>query len=205
MKGLAVILYTGRETTMKDARIIELFWQRDETALTEVENKYANYCLAIAWKILMSREDSEECVNDTWLAAWNTIPPKRPSVLTSFLGRITRNFAIDKLRKKYAAKRMDMHMKHVEDILREVEALNGQTARLLENTEAEEELVRLLNEFLQTLKERDRDIFLRRYWHMDSMAELAKRHNMSESAVKSNLFRTRKKLETIMRKENYLK
>lgn len=98
-----------------------------------------------------------------------------------------------------------MHMKHVEDILREVEALNGQTARLLENTEAEEELVRLLNEFLQTLKERDRDIFLRRYWHMDSMAELAKRHNMSESAVKSNLFRTRKKLETIMRKEKYLK
>lgn len=108
-------------------------------------------------------------------------------------------------KKKYAAKRMDMHMTHVEEILWEVEALNSQTARLLENTEAEEELVRLLNEFLQTLKERDRDIFLRRYWHMDSMAELAKRHNLSESPVKSNLFRTRKKLEKIMRKERYLK
>ena len=90
-----------KEETMKDVRIIELFWQRDETALTEVENKYANYCFAIAWKILMNREDSEECVNDTWLAAWNTIPPKRPSILPSFLGRITRNFAIDTLRKKY--------------------------------------------------------------------------------------------------------
>ncbi len=114
---------------MKDAQIIELFWQRDETALTEVENKYANYCFAIAWKILMSREDSEECVNDTWLAAWNTIPPKRPSILSSFLGRITRNFAISNLRKKYAAKRPDMHMTNMDNILREVEVLNQQAAQ----------------------------------------------------------------------------
>ena len=190
---------------MKDARIIELFWQRDETALTEVENKYANYCFAIAWKILMNREDSEECVNDTWLAAWNTIPPKRPSILSSFLGRITRNFAISNLRKKYAAKRPDMHMTNMDNILREVEVLNQQAAHSLEHTESEEELVRLLNGFLETLKERDRDIFLRRYWHMDSMAELAKRHYLSESAVKANLFRTRKKLEKVMRKEKYLK
>lgn len=204
MKGFAAIPHTGRKT-MKDAQIIELFWQRDETALTEVENKYANYCFAIAWKILMSREDSEECVNDTWLAAWNTIPPKRPSILSSFLGRITRNFAISNLRKKYAAKRPDMHMTNMDNILREVEVLNQQAAHSLEHTESEEELVRLLNGFLETLKERDRDIFLRRYWHMDSMAELAKRHNLSESAVKANLFRTRKKLEKIMRKEKYLK
>ena len=93
--------FGGGGNLMEDEKIIELFWQRDETALTEVENKYANYCFAIAWKILMNREDSEECVNDTWLAAWNTIPPKRPSILPSFLGRITRNFAIDTLRKKY--------------------------------------------------------------------------------------------------------
>ena len=190
---------------MEDAEIIDLYWARDQRAIDETHGKYGGFLTNIAWNILRSHGDAEECVNDTWLAAWNTIPPKRPSVLASFLGRITRNFAIDKLRKKYAAKRMDMHMTHVEEILREVEALNSQTARLLENTEAEEELVRLLNEFLQTLKERDRDIFLRRYWHMDSMAELARRHNMSESAVKSNLFRTRKKLETIMRKEKYLK
>ncbi len=190
---------------MNDVQIIELFWQRDETALMEVENKYANYCFAIAWKILMSREDSEECVNDTWLAAWNTIPPKRPSILSSFLGRITRNFAISNLRKKYAAKRTDMYINNMNDILREVEILNRQTIHSLEHEEAEEELVRLLNEFLETLKERDRDIFLRRYWHMDSMEELARRHNLSESAVKANLFRTRKKLEKIMRKEKYLK
>lgn len=177
---------------MKDARIIELFWQRDETALTEVENKYANYCFAIAWKILMNREDSEECVNDTWLAAWNTIPPKRPSILPSFLGRITRNFAIDTLRKKYAEKRPDKHTVHMDDILREVESLNRQTAHLLKYTGSEEELVMILNKFLEMLKEKDRDIFLRRYWHMDSMAELAKRHNLSEGAVKANLYRTRK-------------
>ena len=190
---------------MKDVQIIELFWQRDETALTEVENKYANYCFAIAWKILMNREDSEECVNDTWLTAWSTIPPKRPSILSSFLGRITRNFAIDILRKKYAAKRPDKHTVHMDDILMEAEILNQQTIHFLEHKETEEELVRLLNEFLETLKEKDRDIFLRRYWHMDSMAELTKRHNLSESAVKVNLFRTRKKLEKIMRKEKYLK
>ena len=138
-------------------------------------------------------------------AAWNTIPPKRPSILSSFLGRITRNFAISNLRKKYAAKRADMYINNMNDILREVEILNQQTIHSLEHEEAEEELVRLLNEFLETLKERDRDIFLRRYWHMDSMEELAKRHDLSESAVKANLFRTRKKLEKIMRKEKYLK
>ena len=103
MKGFAAIPHTGRET-VKDAQIIELFWQRDETALTEVENKYANYCFAIVWKILMNREDSEECVNNTWLAAWSTIPPKRPSILSNFLGRITRKFAISNLRKNTRTK-----------------------------------------------------------------------------------------------------
>ena len=93
----------------------------------------------------------------------------------------------------------------MDNILREVEVLNQQAAHSLEHTESEEELIGLLNGFLETLKERDRDIFLRRYWHMDSMAELAERHNLSESAVKANLFRTRKKLEKIMRKEKYLK
>ena len=171
----------------------------------ELMEQYA----ALVWKTaaacLENPEDNKECVNDTWLAAWNTIPPKRPSILSSFLGRITRNFAISNLRKKYAAKRPDMHMTNMDNILREVEVLNQQAAHSLEHTESEEELVRLLNGFLETLKERDRDIFLRRYWHMDSMAELAKRHNLSESAVKANLFRTRKKLEKIMRKEKYLK
>ena len=98
-----------------------------------------------------------------------------------------------------------MYINNMNDILREVEILNQQTIHSLEHEEAVEELVRLLNEFLETLKERDRDIFLRRYWHMDSMEELAKRHDLSESAVKANLFRTRKKLEKIMRKEKYLK
>ena len=153
----------------------------------------------------MNNEDSEECVNDTWLTAWDTIPPKRPSILSSFLGRITRNFSIDKLRKKYAAKRPDMHMTNMDNILREVETLNQQTAHFLEYTESEEELATLLNKFLGTLTEKDRDIFLRRYWYMDSIDELKKRHELSESAIKSNLFRTRKKLEKIMRKEKYLK
>ena len=109
---------------MEDTYIIDLFWRRDENAIQLVDKKYNSTCYSIAWKILMNREDSEECVNDTWFAAWRYIPPKRPPKLVAFLGKITRGFAIDMLRKKHAAKRMDMH---IANITEEVESLN--TAR----------------------------------------------------------------------------
>ena len=105
---------------MEDNYIIDLFWSRDENAIQLVDKKYRSTCYSIAWKILMNREDSEECVNDTWFAAWRYIPPKRPPKLVAFLGKITRGFAIDMLRKKHAAKRMDMH---IVDITEEVESL----------------------------------------------------------------------------------
>ncbi len=189
---------------MEDARIIELFWDRDETALRETAGKYSHFCFGIAWKILASREDSEECVNDTWLSAWESIPPARPSILSAFLGRITRNHAIDRLRKKYAAKRMDLHLTSLSDITDEVEALNRQLCVSLERQVEAKELIRLIDTFLEGLSERDRDLFMRRYWHMDSIAELAKRHGISESSVKSNLFRTRKKLRKALLKERYV-
>lgn len=106
---------------MEDTYIIDLFWRRDENAIKLVDKKYNAVCYSIAWKILTNREDSEECVNDTWFAAWRYIPPKRPPRLVAFLGKITRGLAIDMLRKKYAAKRMDMH---ITDITEEVESLN---------------------------------------------------------------------------------
>lgn len=191
---------------MEDTQIIELFWDRDETALNEIGQKYGHFCFNIAWKILANKEDSEECVNDTWFAAWRYIPPKRPTILSSFLGKITRNFAIDNLRKKYAAKRMDLHMTNtMVDITQEVKALNQQITYSLDKHIEEKELVQLINTFLQELKDKDRDIFLRRYWHMDSIAEISKRHGESESSIKSNLFRTRNKLKKELKKEGYLR
>ena len=103
---------------MNDTYIIDLFWKRDENAIKMVDEKYNSFCYSIAWRILTNREDSEECVSDTWFAAWRYIPPKKPSKLAAFLGKITRGFAIDMLRKKYAMKRVDMH---ISDIKEEVE------------------------------------------------------------------------------------
>lgn len=105
---------------MDDIYIINLFWNRDENAIKLVDEKYRPTCYSIAWRILSNREDSEECVGDTWFAAWRYIPPKKPPRLIAFLGKITRGFAIDMLRKKYAAKRVDMH---IADITEEVEGM----------------------------------------------------------------------------------
>lgn len=185
---------------MEDTQIIELFWNRDEMALKEVEKKYSHFCFHIAWKLLNNKEDSEECVNDTWFTAWKCIPPTKPAILSAFLGRITRNFAIDSLRKKYAVKRMDLHMA---DIVQEVEALNQQVAYSLDEHMEEKELIQLINTFLRGLSEKDRDIFIRRYWHMDSISDIASRHKESKSAIKSNLFRTRNKLKKVLEKERY--
>lgn len=189
---------------MEDMEIVELFWSRDEKALKEVDKKYNYFCFNTAWKILENREDSEECVNDTWFRAWKSIPPVKPSILSAFLGRITRNFAIDNLRKKYAAKRTDLHMENKNtEIMWEVESLNGWVANSLEKHIEEKELIQLINSFLGKLSEKDRDIFIHRYWHMDSVADIAARHKVSKNSIKSNLFRTRNKLKKLLEREGY--
>lgn len=188
---------------MEDTKIVDLFWNRDEAALEKASSKYTLFCFHIAWNILMNREDSEECVNDTWFAAWRYIPPKKPAILSIFLGKITRGFAIDKLRKKYASKRTDMHMTSL-NILEETQMLNQALESPLEDHIQEQELLQIINEFLYHLKEKDQDIFIRRYWYMDSIEEIAKRHHNSVSSIKSNLFRTRKKLRKKLMEERYL-
>lgn len=180
---------------MEDAKIVELFWERKECAIQAASDKYNSFCFRIAYKILYSREDSEECVNDTWFAAWRYIPPKNPSVLSTFLRRITRGFAIDCLRKKSAAKRIDQHMIPITE---EVERLNRAMACAMEK---EDDLTELFNDFLRPLKPKDRDIFVRRYWYMDSLKEISERHRITESSVKSNLYRSRNKLRKILMKE----
>ena len=171
---------------MDDVQIINLYFARDENAIAETKNKYENMCYSVAHNILYNREDSEECVNDTWFFTWNSIPPKRPSILASFVSKITRNTAIDRYRKKNAQKRTDSHM---EDIAGEVEKIGN--------------IIDIFDAFLGTLSERDRDIFVRRYWYMDSIKRIADRHNCGESRIKSILARSRKKLYYLLTEAGY--
>ena len=185
---------------MEDTYIIDLFWRRDENAIQLVDKKYNSTCYSIAWKILMNREDSEECVNDTWLFTWNSIPPRRPSILSSFVSKITRNTAIDCYRKRNAQKRVDSHM---EDIAGEVEKIGSAISSDIEIYLKKKELVKLFDHFLATLSERDRDIFIRRYWYMDPVKAIADRHACGESKIKSVLARSRKKLYGLLKEAGY--
>ena len=132
---------------MKDNEIISLFELRDEHAIEALSDKYHPYCYKIAWNLLTNKEDSEECLNDTWFSVWSLIPPKKPSVLSHFCGRITRNLSIDRLRKKYADRRPDLHMA---DVLGEMDHLS--VTYTIEDQLAEKELLEIINDFLGKMK-----------------------------------------------------
>lgn len=176
---------------MEDIHIINLFLERSEDAIRQVEVKYEKFCFKIAWNILYNTEDSEECVNDTWLITWNKIPPKTPTKLAAFLGKITRNLALDNFRKKNASRRADTHMM---DICGEVKKLENTIKDYVEEDIKKKEILNILEKFLSDLKVGDRDIFVRRYWYMDNIKDIAKRHGCSETKIKSSLFRSRNKL-----------
>ncbi len=174
---------------MDDKSIVALLFARDESAITEVQQKYGRYCQSIAEQIVGSREDAEECVNDTYRRAWETIPPQKPSILSSYLGMLTRHIAIDRLKERHALKRGGGTLALILDELQECVA----------DDEAKEEQNELLREaldlFLAALPQRTRMVFVRRYWYADSAANIAKDYRMSESNVNTLLFRTRKKLK----------
>lgn len=181
---------------MEDMEIIELYWQRDERAVQESDTKYGRLCRSIALRLLESMEDSDECVSDTWLRAWNTIPPQRPEILRAFFAKITRNLALDRCRRASAQKRGGGELNAA------LEELSGcVSGGDLESEMERRELVRVLNEFLHSLDERERDIFLRRYWLADSVAAIAKRSGMSANAVSLRLMRLRTKLKEHLEKE----
>lgn len=183
---------------MDDSRIIELFWARDEKAVSEAEKKYGQYCYTIANNILLSHEDASECVNDMLLSAWNTIPPNRPEYLPGFLGSITRNLSLKKLRKKLAEKRgggkQNLAMEELEECIPSEKSID-------EQLEAKE-LVKVINSFLETLKPEERKVFLRRYWFYDSVRDISSRYHYSESKVKSMLKRTRDRLRIRLQEED---
>ncbi len=182
---------------MDDKSIVDLYWQRSEAAISETAEKYGKYCHAISFGILGNDEDAEECVNDTYTDAWNSIPPHRPSVLSTFLGKITRRISIDRFRRKTAEKRGGGEMPLVLDELNDVAADGA-------GVETEYEKRRLseaVNAFVTALPETEQKIFLCRYWYMDSVASICKQFGFSESKVKSMLHRTREKLRVLLEKE----
>lgn len=182
---------------MKDEGILNLYWERNEQAITETQKSYGNYCYSIAYHILQDKEDSDECLNDTWLRAWNAIPPKRPNRFALFLGTITRNLSFDKWKHKNAVKRGKGSVLVALDELEECIPHPTSTEDAVEAAELE----RLLDSFLHTLPERECSIFLRRYWYVEEYSEIAGRYRMNLNTVKTSLFRTRAKLRTYLEQE----
>jgi len=185
---------------MNDRQIIALYNERSEAALSETAKKYGKYCRSIAYNILYNEEDSEECVNDTWLKAWESIPPQCPERLSAFLGKITRNLALNRYKHKNREKRGGGQTVLVLEEL--VECVPG-----LNSTEEAAEvalLVDVLNRFLEELPAEKRKLFMRRYWYMSSVKELAEDFGLSESNVKMTLLRLRSKLKQTLEKEGIM-
>ena len=182
---------------MDDKEIIGLYWARSENAVTETARKYGKFCHSIAFHILANREDSEECVNDTWLHTWNAIPPRRPNKLAAFLGKITRNLALNRYEKTSALKRgggqVPLALEELAECIPDPNTVERQLDDKL--------LADLLNVFLSGLSPETRRIFLRRYWNLSSVKEIALEYGISESKVKMSLMRTRGKLRSFLEKE----
>lgn len=185
---------------MQDKQIVDLYWQRSERAISETADRYGAYCRAVAYNILHSEEDSEECVNDTWLHAWNAIPPQRPARLRIFLAKITRNLALDKFKAQTAGKRGGGEVELILDELSECVSAGGDA----EGQFLAQELEETINRFVHTLPKRDCSIFVRRYFFAESIEAIAKKYGLSANNVTVILSRTRQKLKTYLKKEGYM-
>lgn len=183
---------------MDDTQIVDLYWARSETAIAETEKKYGRYCHYIAYRILNSDEDAREVVNDTYLKAWETIPPQRPSPLKPYLGTISRRLALNRYTAQNAQKRGGQVALALEEL---AECIPNEDS----GTELGESLAlrQALNEFLRRLPRKTRKVFVRRYWYADTIAEIAEQYSMKESAVAMLLFRTRHKLKDYLEKEDF--
>ncbi len=175
---------------MEDSKIIDLFWMRSELAITETASKYGKYCYAIAYNILSNPEDTEETVNDTYIGAWNSMPPHRPSILRTFLGKIARRISLKKYRDKNRDKRGGGEVSLALDELDECIP----SATTVEDEVFALELSKSLNRFIAALPDTERRVFLCRYWYLDSIDTISQEFNFSTSKVKSMLYRTRGKL-----------
>ena len=185
---------------MNDLQIVDLYWQRNSDAIGYTEQKYGNYCLSIARNILSNFLDAEECVNDTWVGAWNSMPDNRPGNLRVFLGTITRRLACSRLRMECAQKRGNGQIPLVLDELDACLPTAPSGAQVVEAKQLE----KAINDFLHTLPEQDCNIFLRRYWYAESIDQIARRYDLLPNTVKSCLYRSRRKLRAHLEKEELL-
>jgi RNA polymerase sigma-70 factor (ECF subfamily) len=182
---------------MEDSTIVDLYWRRDEAAITETAKKYGGYCYAIAAHILSSPQDTEECVSDTYFRTWNAIPPRKPDSLRLFVGRITRNLALDRFKALCAEKRGGGQTELALSELRDCISSPDTPETVLE----EKALAQAISTFLRLQPEEARRMFVLRYWYLESIEELAEELQVSPSKVKSSLSRTRKRLKTHLKKE----
>lgn len=172
---------------MDDSRIIELYFARDNLAISETKNKYGKLLYSVSYNILNSREDAEECENDTYMSAWDCIPPNQPQVLSAFLSRITRNLSFKKLRHQTAQKRGGNSVAlPLDELIASIPDSNNAISQL--------ELTEILNAFLRALPLRERQVFICHYWYCDSIKDISRQFGFTQSKVKMMLSRTRKKL-----------
>lgn len=179
---------------MEDNLIVSLYWKRDERAVEESAAKYGRYCYTIAYRIVCNEQDADESVNDTWLHAWQSMPPHRPTILSLFLGKLTRRISLNRWRDLHRQKRgsgeVPLALEELEECI--------PTAQSVERAVEAKELSHNISIFLDTLSSVDRDIFVSRYWFLLSIAEISHHFGCTESKVKSKLFRTRSKLKTYL-------
>lgn len=179
---------------MEDNSILDLYFKRDQLAIEETSKKYGKYCNTISYNILFDFYEADECVNDTYLRAWNSIPPNRPAVFRAYLAKITRNLSLNRLEKREAEKRGG---KEYDIALSEIENTVSSNDSQLED----KEIILLINAFLETLKKEQRIMFVRRYFYLDSLEKVAADFNLSENRAAVILFRIRKKLKDYLLKE----
>lgn len=181
---------------LEDEQILTLLQSRDETAVKELSAKFRNYCFVIAYNVLENEHDAEECINDTWLRVWETIPPTHPKNLKFYVGSITRNLALNKYKQR------QKKSAHIQCVLDEIDTFWEGVESVTDELE-KEAFIEMLNKFLHALSKRDRNIFIRRYYYSDSTKAIANRYQLKEANVLVILSRTRKKLKQKLIKEGY--
>ena len=184
---------------MDDQSIVDLYFRRSEEAISQTDKKYGRYCYSIAYNILTNKEDAEESVSDTYMAAWKSIPPRRPSVLAAFLGKITRHIAIDRWREGSAYKRgggeITLALEELENCIAGTQNVETELER--------KEIISAYVRFLDALPVTERRVFLRRYYYVESIETIADKFGFSQSKVKTMLHRTRTKLRQQLAKEGF--
>ena len=184
---------------LDDARIVEMYWNRDEDAIPVTADKYGRYCKSVAVNILGSTEDADECVNDTYLAAWNSMPPHRPNFLSTFLGKLTRNLSFNRHKRNTAEKRGGGEISAVLDELSDIVSGKDNVEEAIEHRE----LMRDIDSFLESLPKKKRDIFIRRYWYTDSVNDISARYGLKPSAVSMMLKRLCLKMREHLTERGY--